>query len=355
MAAVDPGRALLALVVACLGSGCTSDHHFIDPDIFYGRDAGGANAGSGGTGAAPPEAGLDAGGVAMDAAPPEPPEAGTAPSGDGGCPDADVDGVCDDDDRCPGVADQDDGADIDGDGVPDACDPCGAAVALALGPLFYFAFDEAAGSSSAHNAGSANPSASYIGGATSSAQGVTGPERPALHLPGAGNTAYPRVMVQGVSAFPSEALALSVWIRTSQTSDFSLLSYSVSAEPDHFLIYFIANGSLRIGVENVVYGNTGNVTSALADGGWHHVVISGSVASELSYYVDTELVATVTTPQGSALQPGGVLIVGQDQDTVNGGFSAVQALDGDLDELALYDHELSEAQIQAIFAATTCQ
>lgn len=37
------------------------------------------------------------------------------------CPDMDADGVCDEDDACPGA---DDGADTDGDLVPDACDNC---------------------------------------------------------------------------------------------------------------------------------------------------------------------------------------------------------------------------------------
>jgi hypothetical protein len=262
--------------------------------------------------------------------------------------------VCDEVDRCPRVPDQDDASDIDQDGVPDACDPCGAAVALALAPVFYFAFDEAAGSSSAHNSGSANPSASYIGGASSSALGVTQPPRAGLHLQGANNTAYPRVTVQGVSAFPSSAVALSVWLRTSQSSDFSVLSYAVNSDANHFLVSFIAGGPLRIGVESVVYGSDEDVTGELADGGWHHVVITGTIASELRYYVDAELVATVAMPPGAALDPGGVLIVGQDQDSVNGTFDVAQAFEGDMDELALYSQELSESQIQDIFAATTC-
>jgi hypothetical protein len=49
------------------------------------------------------------------------------PGGSGGtggeCPDADGDGVCNDDDLCPAVADPDQ-ADADGDSVGDACDPC---------------------------------------------------------------------------------------------------------------------------------------------------------------------------------------------------------------------------------------
>lgn len=38
---------------------------------------------------------------------------------DGDCPDTDEDGVCDDDDICPGF---DDSVDTDGDGIPDGCD-----------------------------------------------------------------------------------------------------------------------------------------------------------------------------------------------------------------------------------------
>lgn len=353
MAAIDPGRALLALVVACLASRCTSDHHFIDPEIFYGRDAGGGASG------APPrvEVARDAGSTRSDAAlPVSPTEAGAPPSvqGDGGCSDADDDGLCDDVDRCPNVAAQDDDADVDEDGVPDACDACGAAVALALAPVFYFAFDEAAGSSTARNRGSANPSASYSGGASNGAAGVTRPARPALHLPGPNNTAYPRVTVQDVTAFPSAAVTLSVWLRTSQSDDFSVLSYAVNGDPNHFLISFIGGGPLRIGVENVVYGSAEDVTSALADGSWHHVVITGSIASELRYYVDAELVTSVAMPPAAALAPGGVLIIGQDQDTVNGGFDVAQAFEGDIDELALYDRALDPSEVEQLFVATTC-
>lgn len=352
MARVDPARASLALVLVWLLGRCTSDHHFVDPQIFYGRDAGGA----GGTGEPEPqpEPELDAGGSSFDGDVTSSPEAKPPVAVDGGCSDADRDGACDETDRCPNVFEQDDGADIDQDGLPDACDACGAAVALALAPVFYFAFDEVAGSSSAHNSGSANPSAAYVGGASSSASGVTRPTRAALHLPGANNTAYPRVTVQGVSAFPSGAVALSLWLRTSQTGDFSVLSYAVNSDPNHFLISFIGGGPLRIGVESTVVGSTADVTSELADGGWHHVVITGNIASELRYYIDAELVATVAMPPGSALDPGGVLIIGQDQDSVNGSFDVAQAFEGDIDELALYAHELDEPQIQDLFAATTC-
>ena len=54
--------------------------------------------------------------IAPDLEPDAVEDADTAP-----CPDEDQDGVCDDDDLCPGA---DDGNDADGDGVPDGCDVC---------------------------------------------------------------------------------------------------------------------------------------------------------------------------------------------------------------------------------------
>jgi concanavalin A-like lectin/glucanase superfamily protein len=347
--AVDPGRAIAALVALLPFAACTSDHPFIDPALFYGADAGVVTP-------PPPQAPgaeADAGVREPDAAAsPSPPLVPAAP--DSGCSDEDRDSICDDLDLCPGVAHQDDAADVDADGVPDACDPCGVAVALALAPLFYFRFDETSGAPVAQNSGSANPGADYVGGAATFAHGVTRPERAALHLPGQDNTAYPRVTVAGVTQFPSDAVTLSVWLRTSQTSDFAVLSYATGGDPNHFLISFLASGPLRVGVQSVVVGTASNVTSTLADGQWHHVLITGRVGSELRYYVDAELIDHVTMPPGSALDPGGVLIIGQDQDSLNGGFDVAQAFEGDMDELALYDHELDLAQIESVFAATTC-
>jgi hypothetical protein len=347
MTAVDPERAITTLLVVLLSAACTSDHPFVDPELFYARDAGVVRLPVPEVPEAPE---VDASAVESDAATPPASE----PASDAGCPDDDGDLQCDSLDRCPSIAHQDDAADVDGDGVPDACDPCGVAVALALEPLFYFRFDEPDDATQARNSGSANPTASYLGGAARVIPGVTEPAGAALHLPGHDNTVYPRVTIQDVSQFPARAVSVSIWLRTSQITDFAVLSYAIASDPNHFLISFINQGPLRIGVQDTVVGTVGNVTAALTDGSWHHVVITGQVGSELRYYVDAVLVDRVTMPADAELAPGGVLIVGQDQDSFNGGFDAAQAFDGDIDELALYDHELDAAQIQRIFEATTC-
>jgi hypothetical protein len=157
-----------------------------------------------------------------------------------------------------------------------------------------------------------------------------------------------------VSEFPSKAIGLSLWLRTSQTTDFAVLSYALASDSNAFLVSFVNQGPLRVAVQNTVVGTANAVTTTLADGNWHHVVLTGQVDGQLRYYVDAELVDNLTLPSGLALSPGGVLIVGQDQDMYNGGFDVAQAFEGDIDELALYDRELDTAQIQSIFEATTC-
>ena len=70
----------------------------------------------------------------------------------------------------------------------------------------------------------------------------------------------------------------------------------------------------------------------------------------------------MTFPDGSqgvvtgplSLRPGGVLILGQDQDGLNTGFMATQSLIGGLDEVAIYDRALTNAEIQEVMRATTC-
>jgi len=66
----------------------------------------------------PAKAGPDTG---VDEASEPPGDTGGLGDTDPPCPDADADGVCDDEDDCPG---EDDTLDADGDGVPDCLDPC---------------------------------------------------------------------------------------------------------------------------------------------------------------------------------------------------------------------------------------
>jgi hypothetical protein len=49
----------------------------------------------------------------------------------------------------------------------------------------------------------------------------------------------------------------------------------------------------------------------------------------------------------ATLTANGALVLGQDQDSLNGGFSSTQAFLGQLDEVAVYQKALTQARVQA--------
>jgi len=51
--------------------------------------------------------------------------------------------------------------------------------------------------------------------------------------------------------------------------------------------------------------------------------------------------------QGIQITPGGALVIGQEQDSVEGGFSIGQAFLGTIDEIKIYDRALNALEICA--------
>ncbi|MEO8178628.1 MAG: LamG-like jellyroll fold domain-containing protein [Deltaproteobacteria bacterium] len=304
------------------------------------------------------------------------------------CADADGDTLCDAVDLCPNVADdgadrdadgrpnacdlcpdvaQDDSRDADADGKPDACDSCGIGVAIALSPLFYFPLDEAATAATAINLGSVGQTATYLGPVERGLAGVSDPRGRAIRMAGQEGTEFSRVTLLNARAFPSTALTAMFWVRTEQEGDYAVLSYAIPTSQNEFGIV-IEGGLIRLTLQSSTFVADDLSASRITDGTWHFVALTWQ-GTRAQFYFDGEaagspliteagfeLIERAAIPVAGPLHlsPGGALVFGQDQDGVNSGFSAAQALAGGLDEVAIYDRVLSPEQIRSIFTATTC-
>lgn len=392
----------LALIAA---SACSSDISLVEGQLnpFNGGSGGASgspNGGSGGTPNATGGTGTGGGGGTGEPVPPGPLQQGgtggatnlgeTGDAGPVGCIDTDRDGTCDVDDLCPLVADaattdsdqdgrpdacdpcpnlanQDDAADVDQDGTPDVCDDCGISVALAQRPMFYFPLDEDAFIGTAANLGSVALQGTYTGPVTRALRGVADPNGRAVRMAGSQGGQFSRVTVLNVTAFPTTALTAMFWVRTTQTTDYSVFSYATADSQNEFGV-IVEGDVIRITLNNSTF-ETGNIlASDMADGTWHFIAITWEQTVANVYFDGVLAGAPVQTAAGFevvggsgqpvtgplSLRPGGVLILGQDQDGLNTGFMATQALTGGLDEVAIYDRALTNAQIQEIMRATTC-
>lgn len=286
-------------------------------------------------------------------------------SGAPACTDGDGDGQCDDVDACPN--DKDDGSDRDGNGVPDACDRCGIGFALSLSPLFYFPLDETVASSEALNLGSVRQTGTYVGPIEHGWAGVAHPQGRAPRLLGEVDGAFSRVELLNVPSFPSTALTAMFWVRTSQTGDFVVISYAIQGSSNEFAV-IVERDRLIVTLQSSTFQAIDIDRNRITDGAWHFVALTWD-STRAQYYFDGEAVgAPLITEAGYeiaesvsvpvtgplSLSPGGVLVLGQDQDSLDGDFSFEQALVGGLDEVAIYDRVLSPDQIRTIFTATTC-
>ncbi|KAK3240358.1 hypothetical protein CYMTET_49799 [Cymbomonas tetramitiformis] len=72
---------------------------------------------------------------------------------------------------------------------------------------------------------------------------------------------------------------------------------------------------------------------------WHYV--NGALVDSVLDLTEGDLT--------KAIQPGGYVLLGQEQDSFNGGFDELQSLDGAIDEFRVWNYALSEAHIAAHF------
>ena len=324
-------------------------------------------AGSGGGPAtdSPATSSSASGGSATDGPATDGPAPDSSASGAPACPDADADGRCDALDPCPN--DADDGTDHDGDGIPDACDPCGIGVALGFAPLFYFPLDETDASVGAFNLGSVRQNGTYIGPVERGWAGVADPVGRAARFAGESNGEFSRVELLDAPAFPSTALTATFWVRTSQSGDYVVISYAIAGSSNEFAL-IVERDRLIVTLQSSTFQALDIDRNRITDGTWHFVALSwdrtraqfyfdgeavgAPLITEAGYEIAESVSVPVTGPL--ALSPGGALVLGQDQDSLDGGFSVEQALIGGLDEVAMYDRALSPDQIRSLYTATTC-
>lgn len=140
--------------------------------------------------------------------------------------------------------------------------------------------------------------------------------------------------------------SVSLWARTPKTGSQSILSGAAAGDNNELIMWFpshtqfqpflndSSNGSLNI---DAISSNTET---------WHHLVWTRS-GSQSCLYRDKVLQGCVT--QSTATLFIESLVLGQEQDSVGGGFNSGQAFDGLIDEVMVFDTAISETEIEQIY------
>jgi len=138
--------------------------------------------------------------------------------------------------------------------------------------------------------------------------------------------------------------SISLWYKTAKTGPQSILSGANVSQFNEVIYWFTTNTQfspwIKGGVQNVT-------TSDISNNEWHHLVWTRSGNSNLIYR-DGVLQSGSATLSSGALNITS-LILGQEQDSLGGGFDPLQALEGLVDELLIFDETLTSDEVNSIF------
>ena len=132
------------------------------------------------------------------------------------------------------------------------------------------------------------------------------------------------------------------WMKSSYTTkDGTPFSYA-STYDNEFLIFNYQSFTIYRGGVNVGTGISAN------DGSWHHIAVTWRGSDgQTKLYKDRVQAYSGTLASGTSITSGGSLVIGQEQDSVGGGFAASQAFLGTIDEVRVYNRVLSANEIKA--------
>ncbi|XP_054445165.1 pentraxin-4 [Pteronotus mesoamericanus] len=144
------------------------------------------------------------------------------------------------------------------------------------------------------------------------------------------------------------ALSVCSWVRTASGHLGTLLSYATEENDNKLVLHgrdSLAPGSIHFVIGDPAFREL--PLQPLLDGQWHHVcVIWTSILGRYWLHVDRRLVAAGSHfREGYEIPPGGSLVLGQEQDSVGGGFDDSEAFVGTVAGLAIWDRALVPREV----------
>lgn len=144
-------------------------------------------------------------------------------------------------------------------------------------------------------------------------------------------------------------MTIAAWVRLNSGGQHAVVSGANSSNSNELLLFIKSPTEIRFftGDRSNTYGKW--TVPALDDGAWHHLaVIRDATGDRVELFLDGVSQGSVNKNVPTlSIAPGG-LVFGQEQDSVGGGYSAAQALDGTLDDVRFYDRLLSPQKIAAL-------
>lgn len=147
-----------------------------------------------------------------------------------------------------------------------------------------------------------------------------------------------------MAGFPSNAITVEFWMKSwDRARRGTPFSYAVPGSFDDANEFTLYNHNTFLIYRDGVYTNT---RVSASDGQWHHIAATWRGSDgRARLYLDGVPMFEGTLAPGTSIRPNGALVLGQDQDSYGGSFSADDAFMGLLDEVRVWNYERSASEI----------
>ncbi|KAM4717387.1 neuronal pentraxin receptor a [Anableps anableps] len=142
------------------------------------------------------------------------------------------------------------------------------------------------------------------------------------------------------------AFTVCLWLRPAMAGIGTPLSYAVPEQPNELVLLQDWHNPAELLINDKV----ANLPLNLSRGSWQHVCVSWTQkGGAWQAYQGGKLKGEGHgLAPGHHIRPGGELVLGQEQDSLGGGFDSSQALVGELSQVGLWDRVLSSAQVASL-------
>uniref|UniRef100_A0A8C5TCE1 Neuronal pentraxin receptor n=1 Tax=Malurus cyaneus samueli TaxID=2593467 RepID=A0A8C5TCE1_9PASS len=148
------------------------------------------------------------------------------------------------------------------------------------------------------------------------------------------------------------AFTICMWLKSKAQAGLGTpFSYSVPSQANEIVLLEWGTNPLELLINDKV----AQLPLSLKDKAWHHICVAWTTRDgKWSAYQDGEQWgAGENLASWHSIKPHGILILGQEQDTLGGRFDATQAFVGELAQFGVWDHMLAPAEILGLANCTS--
>uniref|UniRef100_A0A8C5Q688 Neuronal pentraxin receptor n=1 Tax=Leptobrachium leishanense TaxID=445787 RepID=A0A8C5Q688_9ANUR len=148
------------------------------------------------------------------------------------------------------------------------------------------------------------------------------------------------------------AFTMCMWLKSKASSGSGTpFSYSVPGQPNEIVLLEWGHNPMEL----LINDKATQLPVSLKDGMWHHICVAWTTRDGMwtAYQDGKKRGSNENLSAWHPIKPNGIIILGQEQDTVGGHFDATQSFVGEVAQFNMWDRVLSLSEIEGIANCTS--